>query len=70
MEQKAAAKKEAEGEEKKEESKPDEENEEKFEFDEEGFLAEWDANNPPIEIPPEVKQELDNDYELEGGPNA
>ena len=35
-----------------------------FKFDEEEFLKEWDGKNPAIEIPPEVKEEVDNDYEF------
>jgi len=34
-------------------------------FDEEQEKADWEANNPPIEIPPEVVDELDLDLEEE-----
>jgi len=34
-------------------------------FDEEVEKQDWEANNPPIEIPPEVVDELDLDLEEE-----
>jgi len=46
--------------EKKEESKILE-----FVFDEEGFYKQWDEENPEVIIPPEIVEELDDDYEIE-----
>ena len=28
-------------------------------------MAEWDAKNPPITIPPEVEKEYDDDFDFE-----
>ena len=47
---------------KKEELK--EEKKEEFTFDNEEFIRNYDEQNPEIEIPEEVKDELDDDYEL------
>lgn len=49
------------------EKKPDEEEEQppEFSFDEEGFLKQWDEENPEVIIPPEVPEEFDDDYEIE-----
>ena len=41
------------------------EEEEDPEFEEENFLLKFDDDNPPIEIPPEVIQDIDNDFNLE-----
>ena len=35
----------------------------KYEYDEEVLLEEWNEKNPQIEIPDEVVEEIDNDYE-------
>lgn len=43
----------------------DEEPEEDPEFEEENFLLKFDDENPPIEIPPEVVEDVDNDFNLE-----
>lgn len=41
----------------------DEEDDEEYEeFDEEDFTNKYDEENPPYEIPPEVSDDLDNDY--------
>lgn len=39
--------------------------EEDPEFEEENFLLKFDDDNPPIEIPAEVIQDIDNDFNLE-----
>lgn len=41
------------------------EDEEDEEFDEEDFIAKFDDENPPVEIPPEVINDVDNDYNFE-----
>lgn len=43
----------------------EEEAEEDPEFEEENFLLKFDDENPPIEIPPEVVEDVDNDFNLE-----
>jgi len=51
---------EAEGDDKEaKEAKKEEE-----QFNEESFLKKWDEDNPPIEVPPEVIDDIDNDYEF------
>lgn len=35
------------------------------EFDEEAHLRKWDEENQKIEIPPEVVDYIDNDFDLE-----
>ena len=40
---------------------------ERPQFDEEEFLTKWDEDNPPIEIPPEVIDDIDNDYDIPEG---
>ena len=68
IEKKAAEKKAAEAEAAGEEKKEDDskaEPEEKFNFDEDEFLKEWDTKNPPIEIPAEVKEEKDDDFDFD-----
>ena len=45
-----------------------EQEEELPQFDEKAFYAEWDEKTPPIEIPPEVVDDIDNDYD--GVPEA
>jgi len=40
-------------------------------FPQEEFDVEFEANNPPIEIPDEVTDDVDNDYDLPySGPTA
>ena len=39
-----------------------------FKPDEAALMAEWDEKNPPIEIPPEVLEEQDNDLEISAPP--
>ena len=34
-------------------------------FDEHVFLKKWDEDNPEIHVPPEVIDDVDNDYNLE-----
>ena len=34
-----------------------------FEYNETALIAEWIEKNPPIEIPPEVVEEIDSDYD-------
>jgi hypothetical protein len=34
-------------------------------FDEEGYLKKWDEDNAKIDIPPDVVDYIDNDYDLE-----
>ena len=34
-------------------------------FDVEGFISKWDEENPKVDIPPEVKDYIDNDFDLE-----
>lgn len=34
-------------------------------FDEEGFLANFDMNDPPIEIPEEIFMDIDDDFYIE-----
>ena len=34
-------------------------------FDEEEFDAKFDDENPPTEIPPEVSDDIDNDFNIE-----
>lgn len=34
-------------------------------FDEEAFKTNWDDENPPIEEPPEVVDDIDNDFNVE-----
>lgn len=41
------------------------EDEEDEEFDEEDFIAKFDDENPAVEIPAEVIDDIDNDYNLE-----
>lgn len=36
-------------------------------FDEEEFLKKWDGENAIIEIPPEVIDDIDNDFDIEDG---
>lgn len=33
-------------------------------FDMEGFNAKFDGENPPIDIPEQVKEDIDNDFDL------
>jgi hypothetical protein len=40
-------------------------NKERPKFDTEGFLKKWDEDNPEIHVPPEVIDDIDNDYNLE-----
>ena len=44
--------------------KPEKEERERPEFDEEEFMATFDEANAPIEIPPEVNDDIDNDFDL------
>ena len=34
------------------------------EFDEADYIAKFDDNNPPVDIPAEVESDVDNDYDL------
>lgn len=43
----------------------DEEEDDGPEFDVEEFDAKFDDENPPIEIPPEVIDDVDNDFNIE-----
>lgn len=49
----------------KEDDEEDNEEEEDPEFEEENFLLKFDDENPPITIPPEVIDDVDNDYNFE-----
>ena len=62
-----AAAQEAEGQEEGEgeEEKPAKEEKKKAEFDTEAFLAKWDEEVQPIEIPVEVIDDIDNDFNLD-----
>lgn len=60
---KIQADKEAAGDEVDEAEGHQEENEEREKFDEEAFFETWDEANPKIEIPPEVIDDIDNDWE-------
>ena len=34
-------------------------------FDDAGFLKKWDEENPRVDIPAEVKDYIDNDFDVE-----
>lgn len=40
------------------------ENQEEEAFDEADYIARYDEQNPPVDIPPEVESDVDNDYDL------
>ena len=40
-------------------------NKEKQKFDEEAFLTKWEEENTPVEIPDEVLDDIDNDYDFD-----
>jgi len=42
----------------------------KFTYDETSLMSDWMEKNPPIEIPPEVIEEIDNDYDQAVQPPA
>ena len=50
--------------EEKKKEEDEEEKKEEFTFDNEEFLKNWDEENPENEIPPEVIEDKDDDYEL------
>ena len=54
-----------EKEEEEEEEEPEEGEEEEEKFSPERFLEEWDEEHPPIEIPEEIIDDIDNDLEEE-----
>ena len=47
-----------------EEEEGEKEEPERPQFNEEEFKIEFDSNNPEVLIPPEVPDEIDNDYDL------
>jgi len=45
----------------------DDEEDDGIKFDEEEFDAKFDDENPPTEIPPEIVDDIDNDFNIEIG---
>lgn len=62
---KEAAEGEGEGEGEGEKEGEQEEEEKLPEFDEKEFVEDFDEENPPIVVPPEVIDDIDNDWEVE-----
>ena len=46
---------------------PEKQEKERPQFDEAAVAAEWDEANPPIKVPEEVVDDIDNDYDVKEG---